>query len=145
MVVDYLQTCDFLVFISEASLKKLIRDEDCKILNAQTMAYGYISEKLSGRYQIIKELSKEGDSRNASMVRWMTVLTVYFLYQSVPDESIPERVRLNYEDVLKEIDRVASGKDNSRFWIPPANPGHHSGGFPVRGEVIILLADLCPV
>lgn len=60
MVVDYLQTCDFLVFISEASLKKLIRDEDCKILNAQTMAYGYISEKLSGRYQIIKELSKEG-------------------------------------------------------------------------------------
>ena len=113
MVVDYLQTCHFLVFISEASLKKLIRDEDCKILNAQTMAYGYISEKLSGRYQIIKELSKEGDSRNASMVRWMTVLTVYFLYQSVPDESIPERVRLNYEDVLKEIDRVASGKDNS--------------------------------
>ena len=106
MVVDYLQTCDFLVFISEASLKKLIRDEDCKILNAQTMAYGYISEKLSGRYQIIKELSKEGDSRNASMVRWMTVLTVYFLYQSVPDESIPERVRLNYEDVLKEIERV---------------------------------------
>ena len=47
------------------------------------------------------------------MVRWMTVLTVYFLYQSVPDESIPERVRLNYEDVLKEIERVASGKDNS--------------------------------
>ena len=40
MVVDYLQTCDFLVFISEASLKKLIRDENCKIVNAQTMAYG---------------------------------------------------------------------------------------------------------
>ena len=31
MVVDYLQTCDFLVFISEASLRKLIRDEDSKL------------------------------------------------------------------------------------------------------------------
>ena len=132
MVVDYLQTCDFLVFISEASLKKLIRDEDCKILNAQTMAYGYISEKLSGRYQIIKELSKEGDSRNASMVRWMTVLTVYFLYQSVPDESIPERVRLNYEDVLKEIDRVASARTTASLipvLIPPANPDIVPVGF----------------
>ena len=77
------------------------------------MAYGYISEKLSGRYQIGKELLQEGENRNASMLRWMTVLTVYFLYQSVPDDDIPERVRLNYEDVLKEIDRVASGKDNS--------------------------------
>lgn len=113
MVVDYLQTCDFLVFISEASLRKLIRDEDCKITGAQAMAYGYISEKLSGRYQIGKELLQEGENRNASMLRWMTVLTVYFLYQSVPDDDIPERVRLNYEDVLKEIDRVASGKDNS--------------------------------
>ena len=98
MVANYLQTCDFLVFISEASFKKLIRDEDCKVINAQTMAYGYISEKLSGRYQIAKELSKEGENRNAAMVRWMTVLTLYFLY---------------HEDVLKEIDRVAAGKDNS--------------------------------
>ena len=77
------------------------------------MAYGYISEKLSGRYQIAKELSKEGENRNAAMVRWMTVLTLYFLYQSIPDDEIPERVRENYEDVLKEIDRVAAGKDNS--------------------------------
>ena len=123
MVVDYLQTCDFLVFISEASLRKLIRDEDCKITGAQTMAYGYISEKLSGRYQIGKELLQEGENRNASMLRWMTVLTVYFLYQSVPDDDIPERVRLNYEDVLKEIDRVASGKDNSTL-IPVLD---HSG------------------
>lgn len=113
MVANYLQTCDFLVFISEASFKKLIRDEDCKVINAQTMAYGYISEKLSGRYQIAKELSKEGENRNAAMVRWMTVLTLYFLYQSIPNDEIPERVRLNYEDVLKEIDRVAAGKDNS--------------------------------
>jgi hypothetical protein len=112
MVIDYLQTCDFLVFITEAALKKLIRDNDCKLLETEKMAYGYIYEKLSARYQIHQELSKNSEARNSAFVRWMTILAVYYLYQSVPDDDIPERVRINYEDVLKEIDRVAAGKDN---------------------------------
>ena len=42
----------------------------------------------------------------------MAILSVYYLYQSIPDDEIPERVRINYEDVIREIDRVAAGKDN---------------------------------
>lgn len=113
MVTDYLATKDFLVFISAASFQKLIRDNDTKIVDAENMAYGYINEKLSARYSVIGELSSKGEARNNSFVRWMTILTVYYLYQSIPDEDIPERVRTNYEDVLKEIERVAAGKDNS--------------------------------
>lgn len=113
MVIDYIQTCDFLVFISETSLKKIIRDKDCKVLDAQRMAYGHINEKLSKRYHISLELGKQGEERNPAMVRWMTVMTVYYLYQSVPDDDIPERVRVNYEDVVREIERVAAGKDGS--------------------------------
>lgn len=129
MVVDYLETCDFILFISEAALRKLIRDEDCKILNAQTMAYGYLSEKLSGRYQISKELTQSGENRNPAMVRWMAVLSIYYLYQSIPDEDIPERVRLNYEDIIREIERVASGKDNSTL-----EPAVGSDGKPRSGS-----------
>jgi len=86
--------------------------DDTKILDSENIAYGYINEKLSARYNVSSEASHSGESRNSSFVRWMTILTVYFLYQSVPDDDIPERVRLNYEDVMKEIDRVAVGKDN---------------------------------
>ena len=50
---------------------------------------------------------------NPALVRWMSVLAIYCVYQSIPDEEIPERVRQNYEDVIAEIQRVASGKDNS--------------------------------
>lgn len=112
MVIDFLQTTDFLVFITQSSFQKLLRDNDSKILDSQGMAYGYINEKLSARYKIFPELSKRGESRNSAFVRWMSVLSVYYLYQSVPDDDIPERVRVNYEDVLREIDRVAAGKDN---------------------------------
>lgn len=112
MVIDYLQVADFLLFITESAFRKLIRDNNCKFEDAQRMAFGYIREKLSARYRIEEELSKKGDSRNPAMLRWMAVMSVYYLYQSVPDSDIPERVRINYEDVIREIDRVASGKDN---------------------------------
>lgn len=113
MVIDYIQTPDFLVFITETSLRKLIRDNDCKITGSQGMAFGYIHEKLGKRYKVQDELRRQGDSRNPAMVRWMAVMAVYYLYQSIPDDNIPERVRTNYEDVVREIDRVAAGKDNS--------------------------------
>lgn len=112
MVMDYLQVADYLLFITESALRKLIRDNNCKLDDAQRMAYGYIREKLSARYQIDLELSKRGDERNPSMIRWMAVISVYYLYQSVPDDEIPERIRTNYEDIIREIDRVSSGKDN---------------------------------
>ena len=60
MVIDFLQTTDFLVFITQSSFQKLLRDNDSKILDSQGMAYGYINEKLSARYKIFPELSKRG-------------------------------------------------------------------------------------
>ena len=46
MVIDYLETTDYLVFITESAFRKLLRDNNCKFLDAQGMAYGYIREKL---------------------------------------------------------------------------------------------------
>lgn len=111
-MTNYLEMKDYLVFITAAAFQKLVRDNNTKILDSESMAYGYINEKLSSRYNVSKELSSTGSARNSSMVRWMSILSVYFLYQSIPDDEIPERIRTNYEDVLKEIDRVASGKDS---------------------------------
>ncbi len=112
MVIDYLETSDYLVFITEAAFRKLLRDNNCKFIDAQSMAYGHIKEKLSARYRIADEIALKGEDRSPSMVRWMAILSVYYLYQSIPDDEIPERVRINYDDVIREIDRVAAGKDN---------------------------------
>ena len=112
MVIDYLETKDYLEFITEAAFRKLLRDNQCKFIDAQSMAYGHIKEKLSARYLISEEIAMKGENRSPSMVRWMAILSVYYLYQSIPDDEIPERVRVNYEDVIREIDRVAAGKDN---------------------------------
>lgn len=109
----FLTIKDYLVFITEGVLRKIVRDNDTKLTDSERMAYGYIYEKLSGRFNIDLEMARRGEDRNPALVRWMAVLAIYYIYQSVPDEEIPERVRQNYEDVITEIQRVASGKDNS--------------------------------
>lgn len=109
----FLTIKDYLVFITEGVLKKIVRDNDTKLTDSERMAYGYIYEKLSGRFNIDLEIACRGEDRNPALVRWMAVLAIYYIYQSVPDEEIPERVRQNYEDAITEIQRVASGKDNS--------------------------------
>lgn len=112
-MIDFLILADYLVYITEGALQKIIRDNDTKLTDCERMAYGYVYEKLSNRFNLDKEIQKKGDDRNPALVRWMSVLAIYYVYQSIPDEEIPERVRQNYEDVIAEIQRVASGKDNS--------------------------------
>lgn len=109
---NFLTVADYLVFISQSVLKKIVSNNDAKQTDAERIAYGYIYEKLSSRFDLDKESAKRGDERNSALVRWMSVLSVYYLYQSIADMDIPERVRMNYEDVIAEIQRVASGKDS---------------------------------
>ncbi len=126
----FLTIKDYLVFITEGVLKKIVRDNDTKLTDSERMAYGYIYEKLSGRFNIDLEIARRGEDRNPALVRWMAVLAIYYIYQSVPDEEIPERVRQNYEDAIAEIQRVASGKDNSTL-SPVTDP---SGEVRVRSR-----------
>ena len=110
---NFLTLTDYLVFITQGALQKILRVNDSKMFDAERMAYGHIYEKLSASFNLDAEIQKSGTDRNPALVRWMAVLAIYYIYQSVPDNEIPERIRLNYEDVITEIQRVASGKDNS--------------------------------
>ena len=111
--MNFLTLSDYLVFITQGALQKILRDNDMKMTDAERMAYGHIYEKLSVSFDLDAEIQKSGTDRNPALVRWMAVLAIYYIYQSVPDNEIPERIRLNYEDVIAEIQRVAAGKDNS--------------------------------
>lgn len=115
MNLSFLQKADYLTFIDEAALEKICRHNAEKLSQAENYAYGYVFEKLSARYDIEEEISRPEEDRNPVLVRWMVVIAVYFLYQAVPDDEIPERVRLNFEDVTKEISRVGSGRENCTF------------------------------
>lgn len=108
--MDFLQSEDYNSFINQQLLNMLIEGDGDKIVNAENMAYGFIIDCLAQRYNMRTEFSKIGANRNATLVRWMLSLSVYFLHNTVPDTDIPERVAKNYDDARKEIIGIAEGK-----------------------------------
>lgn len=111
--INFLEERDYEVFISPTALQKVMRMNSNQETDSEFLAYSYVNDKLTASFKISDEIKKKGDERNPTLVRWMTILAIYFLYQTIPDDEIPDRIVKNYDDVTKEIQRVASGKDNT--------------------------------
>ncbi|MCF6185810.1 MAG: hypothetical protein L3J56_14525, partial [Bacteroidales bacterium] len=59
------------------------------------------------------EFAKTGDDRHRNLLRWMLNLTVYFMYERIPDEQVPERIVKNNDDTINEIKLIEQGKRNT--------------------------------
>ena len=59
---NFLTLTDYLVFITQGALQKILRDNDTKMIDAERMAYGHIYEKLSASFNLDAEIQKGMDS-----------------------------------------------------------------------------------
>lgn len=109
-ITPYLEPSDYLIYISEDTLRKMLRSDNYKLTEAEGNAVSHL-DRLREKFNIEAELIRTGDNRNRILVRWLASLSVYYLYQCVPDDEIPERVIKNFNDAVDEIGRVASGRD----------------------------------
>ena len=85
-------------------------DEDLLLDTAEQDALAIIRDHLGKRYNVDIEFGKSGNARNKVVLRWAKVLVIYFIYERIPDEMVPERVVSNYEYVLKLLMKVDEGK-----------------------------------
>ena len=86
-------------------------DEDEALIldNAETEALGMISKHLV-KYNMASEYNKTGAARNKVVLRWAKVLVIYYIYERIPDEMVPERVVKNYDTVMEMLGKVEDGK-----------------------------------
>lgn len=70
-------------------------------------------DPLRENYDIDGELSKADTNRNKMLVRILTHITVYYLYNTVEDVDIPERVNANYKNAINDIEKIAAGKKST--------------------------------
>lgn len=108
---DFIQAGDYSAFINGNILNKITQGNEDKIFNAEEMAIGFVVSKLGERFDIQAELRKQGESRNKTLLRWLLSMSVYHLYNTIPDTEIPERVTKNHEYARQEISAIAKGKD----------------------------------
>ena len=106
----FLNFNDITAKIPESILSQITDSFDHVLNQAEKQAIALVRDALAGKYDLDTELQKNHDERHQSLVRWITDLVIYFIYNRVPDMQIPERVWKNYDDTRKELELISLGK-----------------------------------
>lgn len=70
-------------------------------------------DPLRGKFDIDTMIAASGTARHPVLIRILVHITAYYLYNTVPDDEIPDRIVDNWKKELKLISDLASGKASS--------------------------------
>lgn len=87
-------------------------DEELILDQAENDALSVLKDSLASKYDVVAIFSASGDERHKTILRWAKVLVIYYIYERIPDEMVPERVVKNYDYVLERLEMVEQGKAN---------------------------------
>lgn len=108
----FLTDNDFSGIIDAGTLGQLRGANDVNLSTAEKLAISEL-DPLRNNFDVDGELAKSGDARNDMLVRVVVHITTYYLYNTVQDVDIPERIDTNYSNQLKTIEKVATGRMSS--------------------------------
>lgn len=107
--MQFLKTTDFKGIIGVNTINSLKGADDENLNTAEDLALSEL-DPLYANYDIPSELNKTNGERNDMLVRMLVHITVYYLFNSVEDMDIPERVDENYRNQIKNIKDISTGK-----------------------------------
>lgn len=131
--MDFLTDNDFKGSIAATVLTKLRGTDDENLNEAEQLAISELAT-LRGRFNIDSELKQAGTQRSPEMVRMMVAITVYYLYNTVIDDEIPERIDSNYKKEIKDIRNIAAGNMFSTLKPLKASDGTNKSKFRSGGD-----------
>ncbi|RKE02316.1 DUF1320 family protein [Marinifilum flexuosum] len=131
--MDFLTEQDFKGTISTTVLNRLRGENDENLNEAEQLAISELAT-LRGRFDIDAELGKVGAQRNEEIKRMMVTITVFYLYNTVIDDEIPERVDSNYTKEVKDIRAISSGKMHTTLKPLKSSDGTNKSKFRSGGD-----------
>ncbi|WP_346856574.1 hypothetical protein [uncultured Draconibacterium sp.] len=108
MALQFLSDTDFKGTLSDTVLTKLRGTADANLEKAEELGISELS-CLYSKYDIDTELAKTSTGRNKELVRIVVAFTAYYLYNTVIDDDIPERISENFEKEYKHVLAVCKG------------------------------------
>lgn len=94
-------------------LNQITDSDDTVIELASAEAQSHLYNVLDGAgYNATTILGQSGSNREAMLIGWLRNLTMYKIYERIPDAQVPERVVKNYDDTLQILRTVADGRMN---------------------------------
>lgn len=107
--MQFLTETDFNGIIGANTLNSLRGGDDVNLATAEELAITEL-DPLQAKFNISAELAKTGSNRNGLMIRLMIHITAYYLFNTVDDNDIPERITENYNTQIKNIAKIAAGQ-----------------------------------
>ncbi len=108
MALQFLDENDFKGIIAASTLANLKGTDSENLVEAEKFAISELS-CLYSLYDIDGELAKTSTSRNKELVRILVSITAYYLYNTVIDDEIPERIKDNFDKEYQHIIDVCNG------------------------------------
>lgn len=108
----FLTDTDFKGILSPLVLTQLRGTGSENLSESEKLAISEL-DPLRAKFNINSELQKAGTTRNKTLVRILVNITAYYLYNTVVDDEIPERITANWKKELATIEKIATGKINS--------------------------------
>ncbi|WP_297096401.1 phage protein Gp36 family protein [uncultured Draconibacterium sp.] len=94
--------------IYEEILNGITRANDAKITTACSEAQEEVTGYICAQYDTDDLFSKEGDARNKTILSLCRIIAIYRLHSAC--NTMPEIRRLEYEDAVKTLGKIQSGK-----------------------------------
>jgi hypothetical protein len=91
-------------------LDQIIDSDDSVVTMASDDADAMLIDALHEYFDTDAIFAETGDARARNVLQWGKYITLYKIYERVPDEMVPERVVKNYNDTLDILKRISSGK-----------------------------------
>ena len=114
-----------LKFITEADFKGILGTSviaGLKGLNSENLIESELRaiselDPLKAKFNLDALLSAGGTERHPVLIRILVHITAYYLYNTVPDDEIPQRIVDNWKKELQLIKDLASGKASSTLEV----------------------------
>jgi len=110
--MQFLTETDFNGIVGANTLNSLRGVDDVNLATAEELAITEL-DPLQAKFNIPAELAKTGSNRNGLMIRLMIHITAYYLFNTVDDNDIPDRITENYKTQIQAIAKIASGSMES--------------------------------
>jgi Protein of unknown function (DUF1320) len=105
---------DLLASIREYKIAEILEDEDpennVNLQAAMAEAESIVIDFLYSRYNTEVIFAATGSDRSSTILGWLRAITLYKIYERIPDELLPERIALNYEEAMKLLGYVSEGR-----------------------------------
>lgn len=107
---NFITKADYLQNIREEIADQITDENDDIIDECELEAIEEVSSYLFQFYDVATIFGAEDDERSKLVLSWCKHVVLYKLYERIPDDRVPERIIKNYDDTIRVLERINSGK-----------------------------------